>query len=70
MGSIIGFKCTSVIQTFYRCDLGKEVNEDGEEFHNQVILTGDKGTERSWKVCNKCLDLVRDFLLDNAEKNV
>ena len=58
-----------MIQTFYRCDLCKKENIEQEEFENQVILTGSKGTERSWKICVGCLDLVRDYLLDNQEKN-
>ena len=47
----------------------KIINHEEEEYENQVILVCGKGTEKSWKVCVKCLDLARDFMLDNQEKN-
>ena len=43
-----------MIETFYRCDLCRAKNDEDSEFKNQVILVGQAGTERVWKVDTNC----------------
>jgi len=57
------------IITKYVCDLCGRINIDGEEYQNQVILVGNQATERKWKVCENCLGLARDYILDLIDKN-
>ena len=43
-------------------------NEENEEFQSQIILAGNQGTSIKWKVCEECLNLTTEFLLDNQDK--
>ena len=58
------------VETIYRCDLCRKINKDEEEYKNQILFVNNQATERKWNVCESCLGITRDFLLDNQEKNV
>ena len=53
----------------YHCDRCGQVNEDRQEYNNEIILVGNGGTKRNWRVCPHCLETVTQMLLDSAKYN-
>ena len=49
------------------CDWCQTVNSDNQNFANQVVLVGKVGTERKDNICDTCLSLATDFVLDQID---